>query len=56
MNRAKFDARISNALLDVEKLIPKQPLPDLPYTELAPTVHDWYGFEPKLLALGENVF
>ena len=55
MNRAEFDARIDNVLLHAERLIPKENLPDLPYMELAPTVHDRYDFEHELWDLGETV-
>ena len=44
MNRTEFDARIDSVLLYAERLIPKENLPDLPYMELAPTVHDWYAW------------
>ena len=54
MNRAEFDARIDSVLLYAERLIPKKSLPDLPYMELAPTVHDWYDFEHELWELGEE--
>lgn len=55
MNRAEFDARIDSVLLYAERLIPKKSLPDLPYMELAPTVHDWYDFEHELWELGEEI-
>ena len=55
MNRAEFDARIDSALLFVEKLIPQEDFPDLPYMELAPNVHDWYDFEHEIWKLGEDI-
>ncbi len=55
MNRAEFDACIDNFLLSAEKLIPQNALPDLPFMELAPTVHDWYDFEHALWEIGEDI-
>lgn len=55
MNRVEFDARIDRFLLSAERLIPQEKLPDLPFMELAPTVHDWYDFEHELWELGENI-
>ena len=45
MKRDEFDSQLNSLLLSAEKLIPEKDLPDLPYMELVPTVHDWYDFE-----------
>ena len=55
MNRTESDARLDSILLSAESLIPQEELPDLPYMELAPTVHDWYDFEGKLWSKGEDI-
>ena len=55
MTRTEFDARIDSILLSAEHLIPQEKLPDLPFMELAPTVHDWYDFEHALWNFGEDV-
>ena len=55
MTRSEFDARIDSLLLSAEKLIPQEKLPDLPFMELAPTVHDWYDFEHTLWKIGEDI-
>ena len=55
MNRDEFDARIDYMLLSAERLIPCENLPDLPYMETAPTVHDWYDFEHMLWSKGEDI-
>ena len=55
MKRDLFDTQINNLLLSAEELIPKENLPDLPYMELAPTVHDWYDFEHELWIIGDNI-
>ena len=55
MTRSEFDTRINNILLSAEHLVPQENLPDLPFMELAPTVHDWYGFEHTLWNFGENI-
>ena len=55
MKRDEFDSQLNSLLLSAEKLIPEKDLPDLPYMELAPTVHDWYDFEHELWEIGENI-
>lgn len=55
MKRATFDSQLNSLLLSAEKLIPEENLPNLPYMELAPTVHDWYDFEDELWEIGENI-
>ena len=55
MKRDEFDSQLNSLLLSAEKLIPENDLPDLPYMELAPTVHDWYDFEHELWEIGENI-
>ena len=55
MKRDEFDIQINELLLSAEKLIPEETLPDLPYMELAPTVHDWYDFEHELWGKGEEI-
>lgn len=36
-------------------VIPKENLPDLPFMDLVPDVHDWYKFESELWDVGENI-
>ena len=55
MTRSEFDARIDGILLSAERLVPQENLPDLPFMELAPAVHDWYDFEHALWEIGENI-
>ena len=55
MNREEFNAKIHELLLASEALIPKTNLPDLPFMDLAPTVHEWYDFEHQLWAIGEEI-
>ena len=55
MTRSEFNARINKILLSAEHLVPQENLPDLPFMELAPTVHDWYDFEHELWEIGENI-
>lgn len=55
MTRTEFDAGIDSFLLAAEHLIPQEKLPDLPFMELAPTVHDWYDFERTLWGIGEDI-
>ena len=43
MDRKAFDNEIDNLLNRAEALIPEENLPDLPYMDLAPDVHDWYA-------------
>lgn len=46
---------IDDLLGEAEKLIPDEMLPDLPFMESAPDVHDWYGFEHEIWELGEEI-
>ena len=55
MDRKAFDNEIDNLLNRAEALIPEENLPDLPYMDLAPDVHDWYEFEHKLWEIGEEI-
>ena len=55
MRRDEFDARVNNLLCSAERLIPEDDLPDLPYMDMAPTVHDWYDFEHELWDIGEDL-
>ena len=55
MDRKAFDNEIDNLLNRAEALIPEENLPDLPYMDLAPDVHDWYEFEHKLWDVGEEI-
>ena len=55
MDREAFDSELNNFLTRAEALIPKENLPDLPYMDLAPDVHDWYDFEHKLWEIGEEI-
>ena len=38
-----------------EDKIPNEILPDLPFMELAPDVHDWYMFEHEIWEIGEEI-
>ena len=55
MDRKAFDSELNNFLTRAEALIPKGNLPDLPYMDLAPDVHDWYEFEHRLWEIGEEI-
>ncbi len=55
MNRNIFDNELDNLLVIAEGLIPAEKLPDLPFMELAPDVHDWYKFEHQLWDIGEEI-
>ncbi len=55
MDRKAFDSDLNNLLTRAEALIPKENLPDLPYMDLAPDVHDWYEFEHRLWEIGEEI-
>ena len=55
MDRKAFDSDLNNLLTRAEALIPEENLPDLPYMDLAPDVHDWYEFEHKLWEIGEEI-
>ncbi len=55
MDRKAFDNEIDNLLNRAEVLIPEENLPDLPFMDLAPDVHDWYEFEHKLWDVGEEI-
>ena len=55
MDRNIFGNEIDNLLTRAEALIPAENLPDLPFTDLAPDVHDWYEFEHKLWDIGEEI-
>ncbi|MEE1185793.1 MAG: hypothetical protein UHN02_00190 [Acutalibacteraceae bacterium] len=55
MTRKDFDNELNNLLTSAEALIPEDNLPDLPFMDLAPDVHDWYKFESELWGVGENI-
>lgn len=55
MDRKSFDYEINKLLDKAENLIPNDELPNLPYMELAPDVHDWYKFEHEIWTIGENI-
>ncbi|MGN1161469.1 MAG: hypothetical protein ACI4SX_04390 [Candidatus Fimenecus sp.] len=55
MIRKDFDNELNNLLTSAEALIPKENLPDLPFMDLVPDVHDWYKFESELWGVGENI-
>lgn len=55
MDRNVFDYELNNFLVRAEELIPAEELPDLPFMELAPDVHDWYKFEHQLWDIGEEI-
>jgi hypothetical protein len=55
MDRKAFDSDLNNLLTRAEALIPEENLPDLPYIDLAPDVHDWYEFEHKIWEIGEEI-
>ena len=53
--RNKFDETINSMLKKAEEIIPDEVLPELPYMELAPDVHEWYKFESELWEIGEEI-
>lgn len=53
--RSEFDRRLDSLLRNAESLIPTEMLPDLPYMEQAPDVHEWYPFEMELWNTGEQI-
>ena len=55
MDRKTFDSELDLLLTKAENKIPDENLPDLPFMELAPDVHDWYEFEHKLWEIGEEI-
>ncbi len=55
MDRKAFDNELDNLLGRAEALIPEENLPDLPFMDLAPDVHDWYEFEHKIWEIGEEI-
>ena len=55
MDRKVFDNELGRLLTKAEFLIPEENLPDLPFMDLAPDVHDWYEFEHRLWEIGEEI-
>ena len=55
LDRKAFDEELYKLLTKAEEKIPKEILPDLPYMELAPDVHDWYLFEHEIWDIGEEI-
>ncbi|MBQ8519774.1 MAG: hypothetical protein IJ455_09275 [Agathobacter sp.] len=53
--RKEFDRELEDLIKKAEGLIPDELLPDLPYMEMAPDVHDWYMFEHELWGVGEEI-
>ena len=55
MGREQFDNKLNELLSIAESMIPDEILPDLPFMESAPDVHDWYDFEHELWGKGEEI-
>ncbi len=55
MDRNAFDKEIEKLLAKAESKIPNEMLPDLPFMESVPDVHDWYMFEHELWEIGEEI-
>ncbi len=55
MDRKSFDQQLDILLKKAEDKIPNEKLPDLPFMELAPDVHDWYMFEHEIWGIGEEI-
>ena len=55
MHRDIFDKKLNELLTESESMIPDENLPDLPFMETAPDVHDWYDFEHELWEKGEEI-
>ena len=55
MDRKSFDQQLEVLLKKAEDKIPNEILPDLPFMELAPDVHDWYMFEHEIWKTGEEI-
>ena len=55
MDRTLFDKEIDILLTKAEAIIPNENLPDLPFMEGVPDVHDWYLFEGELWDVGEEI-
>ncbi len=55
MDRETFDKKLNQLLSESQALIPAEALPDLPFMDGAPDVHDWYEFESKLWEKGEDI-
>ena len=55
LDRQTFDDHLETLLTKAEKLIPNEELPDLPYMDVAPDVHEWYQFEHQLWDVGEEI-
>lgn len=55
LNRKTFDDNLETLLTQAENLIPDEELPDLPYMDAAPDVHEWYQFELQLWDVGEEI-
>ena len=55
MDREIFDNELNFLLAKAEDKIPNENLPNLPFMELAPDVHDWYMFEHEIWEIGEEI-
>ena len=55
MDGKSFNHQLEVLLKKAEDKIPNEILPDLPFMELAPDVHDWYMFEHEIWEIGEEI-
>ena len=55
MDRKFFDNELNLLLTKAEGKIPDENLPDLPFMESVPDVHDWYMFEHELWKIGDEI-
>ncbi len=55
IDRETFDNKISELINKANSLIPNEKLPDLPFMELAPDVHDWHKHALSLWEIGEEI-
>ncbi len=55
LERKIFDEELDKLLIKAEEIIPDEYLPDLPYMELVPDVHEWHMFEHELWNIGEEI-
>lgn len=55
LSEMAFDKEVDNLLAKAAATIPCEILPDLPYMQNSPDVHEWYAFELKLWDIGEEI-
>lgn len=55
IDRKLFDDELDRLFTKAEEKIPDEILPDLPYMEEIPDVHDWHMFELELWDIGEEI-